>query len=210
VKNRFGPTDEIGVFEMTGTGLAEVANPSELFLGDRNSASPGNAVFAGLEGTRPLLVEIQALVADAAYGTPRRAVVGWDSGRLAMILAVLDSRCGLGVSGHDVYLNVAGGLKVGEPAADIAAAAALMSSFSGKALPPDTAFFGEISLSGDVRPPPQAELRLKEAAKLGFTGAVVAEGCRAQIDGMTLRTVRQVADLMAIAGCDDDKIRRKP
>ena len=125
-------------------------------------------MFAGIEGTRPLLVEIQALVAAAGYGTPRRAVVGWDTGRLAMILAVLDARGGLGMSGHDVYLNVAGGLKVGEPAADLAAAAALISSFTGRPLPRDTVFFGEISLSGDVRPAPQAELRLKEAAKLGF------------------------------------------
>jgi DNA repair protein RadA/Sms len=200
VKNRFGPTDEIGVFEMTGKGLSEVANPSELFLGDRSGTSPGNAVFAGLEGTRPLLVEIQALVAEAGYGTPRRAVVGWDSGRLAMILAVLDSRCDLGVSAHDVYLNVAGGLKVSEPAADLAAAAALMSSFSGRPLPRDTVFFGEISLSGDVRPAPQVELRLKEAAKLGFAAAVVAEGTRTEIPGIALKPVRRVADLVAVTG----------
>jgi DNA repair protein RadA/Sms len=199
-KNRFGPTDEIGVFEMTGKGLAEVANPSALFLGDRASVSPGNAVFAGMEGTRPLLVEIQALVAEAGYGTPRRAVVGWDSGRLAMILAVLDSRCGLGVSAHDVYLNVAGGLRVNEPAADLAVAAALMSSFSGRALPRDTVFFGEISLSGDVRPAPQAELRLKEAAKLGFTATVVPEGTKVETAGIALRQVRQVSDILEITG----------
>jgi DNA repair protein RadA/Sms len=200
VKNRFGPTDEIGVFEMTGTGLAEVANPSALFLGDRSGDAPGNAVFAGMEGTRPLLVEIQALVAEAGYGTPRRAVVGWDTGRLAMILAVLDARCGLGVSAHDVYLNVAGGLKVGEPAADLAAAAALMSSFSGRPLPRDTVFFGEIGLSGDVRPCPQAELRLKEAAKLGFTVAVAPEGVRTGVPGIALRPVRQVSDILEITG----------
>src|SRR5689334_8319452 len=152
VKNRFGPTDEIGVFDMTGTGLAEVPNPSALFLGDRDSSSPGTAVFAGLEGTRPLLVEMQALVAPPGFGTPRRAVVGWDTGRLAMILAVLDARAALGMSGSDVYLNVAGGLKIGEPAADLAAAAALISSLTAKALPKDTVYFGEISLSGDVRP----------------------------------------------------------
>ncbi len=181
VKNRFGPTDEIGVFEMTGRGLEEVSNPSALFLGDRNSSSPGAAIFAGLEGTRPLLVEVQALVAAPGYGTPRRAVVGWDSGRLAMILAVLDARAGLGVSAHDVYLNVAGGLKVGEPAADLAAAAALLSSFTGRSLPRDCVFFGEISLSGDVRPAPQAELRLKEAVKLGFTRAIVPAGTTSSI-----------------------------
>ena len=200
VKNRFGPTDEIGVFEMTGKGLAEVANPSALFLGDRNSVSPGTAIFAGIEGTRPLLVEIQALVAEAGYGSPRRAVVGWDSGRLAMILAVLDARGGLGVSAHDVYLNVAGGLKVGEPAADLAAAAALISSFSGQALPRDTVFFGEISLSGDVRPAPQAELRLKEAAKLGFSTAVVPRETRVEASGIALRPVKDVGDLLALAG----------
>ncbi|MDE3115989.1 MAG: DNA repair protein RadA [Pseudomonadota bacterium] len=196
VKNRFGPTDEIGVFEMTGAGLAEVANPSELFLGDRSGRAPGAAVFAGLEGTRPLLVEIQALVAPPGYGTPRRAVVGWDSGRLAMILAVLDARAGLGITAHDVYLNVAGGLKIGEPAADLAAAAALVSSFSGRPLPADCVFFGEISLSGDVRPAPQAELRLKEAVKLGFKTAVVPQGTRVSNLGLALR---EIADVSALA-----------
>ena len=168
VKNRFGATDEIGVFEMTGTGLSEVANPSAMFLGERESALPGTAVFAGLEGTRPLLCEIQALVAASSYGTPRRAVVGWDTGRLAMILAVLEARAGLGLSGHDVYLNVAGGLKIAEPAADLAAASALISSFRGRPLPPGSVFFGEIGLSGEIRAVPQVDLRLKEAAKLGF------------------------------------------
>ena len=198
VKNRFGPTDEIGVFEMTGKGLAEVGNPSALFLGDRSSLSPGTAVFAGIEGTRPLLVEIQALVAATGDGTPRRAVVGWDAGRLAMLLAVLDARGGLGMSGHDVYLNVAGGLKVGEPAADLAAAAALVSSFHGRPLPRDTVYFGEISLSGDVRAAPQAELRLKEAAKLGFTNAVVPAGVRIEGDAMRLTEVNDVADMLSL------------
>jgi DNA repair protein RadA/Sms len=199
VKNRFGPTDEIGVFEMTGKGLAEVANPSALFLGDRHSAAPGTAVFAGLEGTRPLLCEIQALVAASSYGTPRRAVVGWDTGRLAMILAVLDARAGVGIGGSDVYLNVAGGLKIAEPAADLAAAAALVSSFGGEALPRDCVFFGEISLSGDVRPVPQAELRLKEAAKLGFKQAFVPRGTPAFGAGLKLTEVSSVADLLAFA-----------
>jgi DNA repair protein RadA/Sms len=200
VKNRFGATDEIGVFEMTGRGLTEVANPSALFLGDRTSLSPGAAVFAGLEGTRPLLMEIQALVAATGYGTPRRAVVGWDTGRLAMLLAVLDARGGLGMSGHDVYLNVAGGLEVGEPAADVAAAAALISSFHGRPLPRDTVFFGEISLSGDVRPAPQAELRLKEAAKLGFKSAVIPAGTRVESGGVALTEVKDVAELLTLTG----------
>jgi len=199
VKNRYGPTDEIGVFEMTGKGLAEVANPSALFLGDRDSTAPGTAVFAGIEGTRPLLVEVQALVAQPSYGTPRRAVVGWDTGRLAMILAVLDSRGGVGISAQDVYLNVAGGLKIGEPAADLAAAAALVSSFAGIALPRDTVFYGEISLTGDIRTSPQAELRLKEAAKLGFTTAVVPRDTKANIPGLDLKPVKDVGDLIAFA-----------
>jgi DNA repair protein RadA/Sms len=208
VKNRFGPTDEIGVFEMTGRGLAEVPNPSALFLGDRHSTSPGTAVFAGLEGTRPLLVEVQALVAAAGYGTPRRAVVGWDAGRLAMILAVLDARVGLGISGSDVYLNVAGGLKVGEPGADLAAAAALVSSFAGQPLPKETVFFGEISLSGDVRPAPQAELRLKEAAKLGFVTAVVPAGSKVEGANIAVRPVRDVIELVSLLGADRVEPRR--
>ena len=130
VKNRFGPTDEIGVFEMTGSGLREVANPSELFLSARDLGTPGTAVFAGIEGTRPLLVEIQALVAPTSLGTPRRAVVGWDPSRLSMVLAVLEAHCGVKLGGHDVYLNVAGGLRIQEPAADLAAAAALVSSLA--------------------------------------------------------------------------------
>src|SRR5580692_11737752 len=199
VKNRFGATDEIGVFEMTGKGLSEVSNPSALFLGDRKSAAPGTAVFAGLEGTRPLLCEIQALVSPTSYGMPRRAVVGWDTGRLAMILAVLDARAGVGIGASDVYLNIAGGLKIGEPAADLAAAAALVSSFGGEALPRDCVFFGEISLSGDVRPAPQAELRLKEAAKLGFTTALIPTGTKAEGAGLTLRTVKDVGELAAFA-----------
>jgi DNA repair protein RadA/Sms len=173
VKNRFGATDEIGVFEMAQQGLKEVANPSELFLGDRDTKAPGAAVFAGVEGTRPLLVEIQALVAPSALGTPRRAVVGWDSNRLSMVLAVLDARCGVSLAQHDVYLNVAGGLKISEPAADLAAAAALLSSLSGTPLPSDHVYFGEISLSGAVRAAGHMTSRLKEAQKLGFRRAVI-------------------------------------
>jgi DNA repair protein RadA/Sms len=199
VKNRFGPTDEIGVFEMTGKGLKEVANPSALFLGDRDSSAPGTAVFAGLEGTRPLLCEIQALVAPAGYGTPRRAVVGWDTGRLAMILAVLDARAGVGIGSSDVYLNIAGGLKISEPACDLAAAAALVSSLGGRPLPKDCVFFGEISLSGDIRPVPQAEARLKEAAKLGFRQAFIPKGTKAEGAGLKLTEIGSVTDLLAFA-----------
>ena len=175
VKNRFGPTDEIGVFEMTGLGLREVSNPSELFLSERDLGSPGTAVFAGIEGTRPVLVELQALVAPTTLGTPRRAVVGWDPSRLAMVLAVLEAHCGVKLSGYDVYLNVAGGLRIQEPAADLAAAAALVSSLVNAPLPTDAVYFGEISLSGAVRPVAQTSARLKEAAKLGFGRAVLPE-----------------------------------
>ncbi|NBN77718.1 DNA repair protein RadA [Microvirga tunisiensis] len=176
VKNRFGATDEIGVFEMTGSGLQEVANPSALFLGDRATNSPGSVVFAGLEGSRPLLIEIQALVAPSSLGTPRRAVIGWDSARLSMILAVLEARCGVRFSQHDVYLNVAGGLRINEPGADLAVAAALVSSLSGLALPGNCVYFGEVSLSGAIRPVAQGQARLKEAQKLGFDRAICPQG----------------------------------
>src|SRR5690349_18437395 len=200
VKNRFGPTDEIGVFEMTGAGLREVANPSELFLSERDLGSPGTAVFAGIEGTRPLLVEIQALVAPSSLGTPRRAVVGWDPSRLSMVLAVLEAHCGIRLSGHDVYLNVAGGLRIQEPAADVAAAAALVSSLARAPLPADAVYFGEVSLSGAVRPVAQTPARLKEAQKLGFARAIVPEAARAEgrsEGGLTLDYVTNLTNLVA-------------
>ncbi|PIE08555.1 MAG: DNA repair protein RadA [Rhodobacterales bacterium] len=178
VKNRFGPADEIGVFEMTGAGLREVTNPSALFLSDRDTPAPGSAVFAGIEGTRPVLVEFQALVAPSTLAQPRRSVLGWDSGRLAMILAVLEARAGIPFAGLDVYLNTAGGMRVSEPAADLAVAAALLSAREDAPIPPETVIFGEISLSGALRPVSQAENRLKEAAKLGFTSAIVPEKTR--------------------------------
>ena len=171
-KNRFGATDEIGVFEMGDAGLAEVKNPSALFLNTSGERAAGAAVFAGIEGSRPVLVEFQALVAPSAYGTPRRAVVGWDTGRLAMVLAVLEARCGLSLGDRDVYLNVAGGLRITEPAADLAAAAALASSALDQALPQDCVVFGEISLSGEIRSVSRMDSRLKEAAKLGFRRAL--------------------------------------
>jgi DNA repair protein RadA/Sms len=211
VKNRFGPTDEIGVFEMTGAGLREVANPSELFLSERDLGSPGTAVFAGMEGTRPLLVEIQALVAPTSLGTPRRAVVGWDPSRLSMVLAVLEAHCGVRLSGHDVYLNVAGGLRIQEPAADLAAAAALVSSLAQAALPADAVIFGEVSLSGAVRPVPQSAARLKEAAKLGFTRAFVPEAAREANElGLALTTIGTLSSLVAdIAGRSSPKSERR-
>lgn len=199
VKNRFGPTDEIGVFEMSQHGLKEVANPSELFLGERNEKSPGAAVFAGMEGTRPVLVEIQALVAPSTLGTPRRAVVGWDSNRLAMILAVLEAHCGVRLSNHDVYLNVAGGYRIFEPAADIAVASSLVSSVAGIALPVNSVYFGEISLSGAIRPVIHASSRLKEAAKLGFRQAVMPAGAAEDFkeDGFQLNAFSDLPELVA-------------
>ncbi len=198
VKNRFGPADEIGVFEMTGRGLAEVTNPSALFLSERGKPSPGSVVFAGIEGTRPVLVELQALVAPTPHSQPRRTVVGWDGGRLAMILAVLEARCGIPFAGLDVYLNVAGGLKIGEPAADLAVAAALLSAREDVALPADMVVFGEISLSGALRPATQTENRLKEAQKLGFTQATLPAGGKAgEVDGLRLT---RYGDLVEFVG----------
>ncbi|QXQ05880.1 DNA repair protein RadA [Sphingosinicellaceae bacterium] len=200
VKNRFGGTDEIGVFAMGEGGLAEVANPSSLFLTDRDSPVVGTVVFPALEGTRPVLCEIQALVVRLASGaTPRRAVVGWDSGRLAMILAVLEARCGLSFSACEVYLNVAGGLRVQDPAADLAVAAALISALTDSVVPADTIAFGEIALSGEVRAVGHAGLRLKEAAKLGF-GAALAPASTAggglRIQGF--RTLNGLVDYLGV------------
>ncbi|MBB4659843.1 DNA repair protein RadA [Parvularcula dongshanensis] len=176
VKNRFGAAHEIGVFEMTSDGLREVTNPSELFLSETEADVSGSAVFAGIEGTRPVLCEVQALVSPSTLGAPRRAVVGWDSARLSQLLAVLDARCGLDFGRHDVFLNVAGGLKITEPAADLAAASALVSSLFDAPLPQKTVVFGEVGLSGAVRPVPQMEARAAEARKLGFKGLMAPRG----------------------------------
>jgi DNA repair protein RadA/Sms len=177
LKNRFGGTDEIGVFAMEGAGLTEVPNPSALFLTHRAEAVSGTSVFPAMEGTRPVLVEIQALTVRLASGaTPRRAAVGWDSGRLAMILAVLEARCGLSFATAEVYLNVAGGYRLSDPAADLAVAAALVSALSEKPVPSDCVVLGEIALSGEIRPVAHAALRLKESAKLGFEQAWAPRG----------------------------------
>lgn len=196
VKNRFGPTDEIGVFEMRGAGLMEVENPSALFLEAREENVPGSVVFAGLEGTRPLLVEIQALAAPSSLATPRRAVVGWDNNRLSMVLAVLEARCGLSFAGRDVFLNIAGGLKVNEPAADLAVAAALISSVSNQPLPPNSVVFGEISLSGAIRPVSQTDLRLKEASKLGFRSAHTALPANIKKTPLEVNNLEKISDLL--------------
>ncbi|MEZ5892070.1 MAG: DNA repair protein RadA [Parvularculaceae bacterium] len=194
VKNRFGAAHEIGVFEMSTDGLREVANPSELFLTTGEAAVSGAAVFAGIEGTRPVLVEIQALVSPSSLAAPRRAVVGWDGARLSMLLAVLDARAGLDFGRHDVFLNVAGGLRIAEPAADLAAAAALCSSLFDSPLPRDFVVFGEVALSGAVRPVNQTEARLKEAKKLGFSGALAPSGAAG--GGLRLVEAATLADLV--------------
>jgi len=209
VKNRFGATDEIGVFAMTDAGLAEVANPSALFLGQREAPVAGAVVFAGIEGTRPILVEIQALVARSALATPRRAVVGWDSSRLAMVLAVLEARCGVGFSGADVYLNIAGGLTVREPAADLAVAAALISSLTDQPMPPHSVVFGEISLAAEVRPVAQAEARLKEATKLGFTDAIVPTGLKSRPAGIGVSELGRLDELLALFPGSAQLLREK-
>jgi len=172
LKNRYGPVDEIGVFAMAGKGLEEVSNPSMLFLSGSENPVPGSAVFPAIEGTRPVLVEIQALIVRLQSGaTPRRAVVGWDNGRLAMLLAVLEARCGLNFSACEVYLNVAGGYRLADPAADLAVAAALVSALADKPLPARAVWFGEVSLAGEIRAVAHGGLRLREAAKLGFEQA---------------------------------------
>ena len=203
VKNRYGATDEIGVFEMTERGLAEVPNPSALFLAERRGNVSGSAVFAGLEGTRPVLVEVQALLAPNPGGSPRRSVIGWDSGRLSMLLAVLETRAGVRLNQTDVYLNVAGGLRVTEPAADLAVAASIASAAFDKPTSPGMVYFGEIGLSGEIRQVAQAEARLKEAAKLGFDSAALprrlAHGNRKLVapEGLRLEEIGHVADLVA-------------
>ncbi len=201
VKNRFGPANEIGVFEMRESGLEPVANPSALFLAGRDAEVSGAAVFAGMEGSRPVLVEIQALVAASTLATPRRAVVGWDAGRLAMLLAVLEARCGLVMGTRDVYLNVAGGLRIAEPAADLAVAAALVSSLADRPVPPMTVFFGEVGLGGEVRAVANSEARMKEAAKLGFERVIAPRGRRVDAgEALATDELLRLDQLLALLG----------
>lgn len=209
VKNRFGATNELGVFEMRDRGLVPVDNPSALFLGDRRLRVPGTCVFAGIEGTRPVLVEVQALVSPSVLAAPRRTVVGWDAGRLAMVLAVLETRCGLPVGGRDVYLNVAGGLRIQEPAADLAVAAAITSSLLGEPLPPETVVFGEVGLAGEVRPVAQTEARLREAEKLGFERALLPRSPRNPPSGLELVPLSRLAELVRELG-GERALRRAP
>ncbi len=202
VKNRFGPTDEIGVFEMVEEGLMEVTNPSAMFLENRQSNTTGSCVFAGMEGTRPVLVEIQSLVAPSPFAAPKRTAIGWDAARLSMIIAVLEARFGIPFVGKDVYLNIAGGLKITEPAADLAVAASLLSSLKNQPLPDNTVVFGEVGLSGEVRAVSQANARLKEAEKLGFERAIVPKNTHRKenkpegISPLTQKAITSVAQLL--------------
>jgi len=200
VKNRFGAVSELGVFEMTGAGLKAVPNPSSLFLAERPANAPGSAVLCTVEGSRPILVEIQALVGTATFGNPRRTASGLDQNRLALLLAVLDKRVGLNLATDDVYVNVAGGMTVDEPAADLAIVAAVASSLGNRALPADVVMFGEVGLAGEVRAASHAALRLREAAQLGFARAVLPAGNLAPADapaGIEVVGIRTVADALA-------------
>ena len=199
VKNRFGPVDEIGVFEMVTDGLAEVKNPSELFLSERGKNIPGSVVFAGIEGTRPILVEFQALVTPSTLSQPRRNVIGWDGNRLSMILAVLESRCGISFANFDVYLNIAGGIKINEPAADLAVAGAIFSAREEVIFPANSVVFGEISLSGAVRQVSQVDSRLKEAQKLGFIEAITAtRNKKNPVNGINIRETNNLRDFVSM------------
>ena len=209
IKNRFGPTDEIGVFEMTDRGLIEVTNPSSLFIDAERGAVPGTAIYAGIEGTRTMLMEIQALVTPGPPGSPRRSVVGWDTNRLAMILAVLEANVGLSLSTNDVYLNVTGGLRITEPAADMAVAAAIISSANTTPVPKGTVIFGEIGLSGEARPVAQSESRLREAEKLGFEKSFLPLNSlkvnRSSASKIEIKTVKQISDLITLIGVSNSK-----
>ena len=198
VKNRFGPTDEIGIFEMHPYGLAPAREPSALFLSSETDETGGSAVFAAMEGSRPVLAEVQALVAPTAYGTPRRSIIGWDSQRLAMLMAVLEARCGVSLGARDVYLSVAGGYRITEPAGDLAAAAALLTASASQAGPERAVYFGEISLSGAIRPVARTEQRLKEASRLGFERAYVPDGSPTAIEGLTITPLKRLSELVDI------------
>ncbi|TAH32806.1 MAG: DNA repair protein RadA [Alphaproteobacteria bacterium] len=213
VKNRFGAADEIGVFSMTELGLQEVPNPSALFLSERRGDVSGSAVFAGMEGTRPVLVEVQALVNPTNFGTPRRTVIGWDAGRLSMLAAVLEARCGIPLSNYDIYLNIAGGIRITEPAADLAVAAALTSALSGTSIASDTVLFGEIGLSGEVRSVSQIDQRIKEAAKLGFKHAFLPKPMQGRnyqnFSGIGATSIENIHELLQKLGLRDGLSSRK-
>jgi len=198
IKNRFGAVSELGVFEMTGTGLQPVPNPSRLFLSERASGTPGSAVLCCVEGSRPILVEVQALVSTSTYGNARRMAIGIDQNRLSLLLAVLEKRAGLSLAGDDVYVNIAGGMSIEEPAADLSVIAAVASSVRNRGLSPSTAMFGEVGLSGEIRGIPQASLRIREAVQMGFTRVVLpaANLDRSDPGGCELVGIRTVGEAL--------------
>jgi len=198
VKNRFGSTNEIGVFEMKESGLCEVRNPSELFLSERPTGVPGSVVVAALEGTRPLLVELQALVSTTSFGNPRRTTIGVDHNRLALLVAVLEKKVGLHLSGQDIFLNAAGGVRLNEPSADLGIVAVVASSHLDRIVDPQTVFIGEVGLSGEVRAISQPEIRIREALKLGFTRCILPAGNLKQVKvkGIELVGVKSVNEAL--------------
>ncbi|MDR2107715.1 MAG: DNA repair protein RadA [Holosporaceae bacterium] len=203
VKNRYGPCDELGIFEMRQTGLAGVSNPSALFLTHREDDVPGSVVFSGVEGTRPILVEVQALVSGSYFTSPRRTVVGWDVNRLFTILAVLESKCKISFSNKDVCLNIAGGLKISEPAGDLAVAVSILSAGSGRAVPNGTCVFGEIGLTGEIRSVSRCSERLKEAEKLGFKNVIMPASCdfpKNAGGSMKIEKVKNLIEAVALLG----------
>ncbi len=198
VKNRFGASNEVGIFEMTAGGLIPVRNPSNLFLTESGATSPGSAVCCALEGTRPILVELQALVVATQYGTPRRTATGVEYNRVSVLVAMMEKRLGVPMTGCDIYLNAAGGIEIDEPATDLAVFAAVMSSFRNRAVTPRTVLIGELGLSGEVRPVNQVHLRLREAATMGFRRCVLPAGnlpLLEHVQGVELLSVRTVSDL---------------
>jgi DNA repair protein RadA/Sms len=201
VKNRFGSTNEIGVFEMTENGLHPVPNPSALFLAERPVDVPGSVVISSVEGTRPILVELQALVSPTAFGTPRRTTIGVDHNRIALLVAILEKKMGLQMTGHDIFVNVAGGVRIDEPAADLGAIVAVASSFLDRPVDPSTLILGEVGLAGEVRAVGQVETRVREGAKLGFKRCIVPEGSRRQlpeIGGVDVRGVQSLREAWEI------------
>ena len=202
-KNRFGPTDEIGVFEMRDEGLVEVSNPSEMFLTGRLGQSAGSVVVSSVEGSRPLLVELQALVAETTYPMPKRMAKGVETNRMALLLAVMEKRLGLHFSGHDVYVNVVGGIRIEEPTVDVGIVCAVLSSFREMALNPRLVVMGEVGLGGEVRPVQQAEIRIREAMKLGFTRCLIPESNVEQWKGMAgieVVGIREIGDIWEAVG----------
>jgi len=199
LKNRFGSTNELGIYEMQGTGLAAVEDPSQVLLGDRRERPSGVAVSATLEGQRPLLIEVQALVSSAVYGTPQRSATGFDLRRMNMLLAVLEKRCGFRLGQKDVFLNLAGGFRVEEPAIDLAVVCTVLSSNADIAIPMDTAFCGEVGLNGEIRPVTRTDQRIAEAQKLGFARIFVPKGTKGigPAKGIELVQVGQVNEVLS-------------